>query len=243
MSRFDLAPTIEDGALHDVVLACACVDGRKAALMRFDREVMDGVDAAVRRVDARQEAAEEVRQELLVRLFVGDAPKIFEYRGTGPLASWVKVAAIRIAVDRGRKEDARERVSASLAEKFVEAPVEDPDLILLRKTHQGMVSGAVRAAAAELDARSRSLLKMQFVEGAGIDRIAFAYGVHRSTAARWIRRACLQLEERALAHLSSRQQLPRAEALSLARLFRTQLSVSFSPVADESSEDPESSTR
>ena len=227
VAQLRLEPTATDAALEDAVLACACLHGGRAALAHFEREVMSGVDAAVRRIDARPEFIDEVRQALRMRLFVGETPKIRDYRASGPLASWVKVAAIRLAVDLGRKEQVREHVVDALAQRFVDASVEDPDLVVLRHAQHQAFSAALRAAVGELDARDRAILKMQFLDGLGIDRIAGAYHVHRSTAARWVHSAARALEQRVTERLSRVALLQSSEVRSLGRALQSQLSVSF----------------
>lgn len=227
VTAFDVDPGASDTALADLVLACACLLGDRAAMACFERDVMAGVAAAVRRVDGRDDQIDEVRQALRTRLFVGERPKILDYRASGPLASWVKVAAIRLAVDEGRREQTRANVADALTRRFVEASADDPDLVVLRRDQHAAFSSALRAACGELEARDRTILKMQFLDGLGIDRIAAAYGIHRSSAARWVHRACRALEQRVAERLGSATLLGPSEVRSLGRVLQSQLSVSF----------------
>lgn len=224
---FEIDPGASDGALVDLVLACGCLGGERAALACFERDVMGGVGAAVRRIDGRDDRVDEVRQALRTRLFVGERPKILDYRASGPLASWVKVAAIRLAVDLGRREQTRANVAEALTRRFVEASADDPDLLVLRRDQHQAFSTALRSACGELDTRDRTILKMQFLDGQGIDRIAAAYGIHRSTAARWVHRACRALEQRVAERLGTAALLGPSEVRSLGRVLQSQLSVSF----------------
>src|SRR5262245_41214564 len=79
-------------ALHasDLHLACACAAGSTAALEAFSRHMLSDLGASLSRVGAAA-LAEDVRQILLERLFVGSAespPKIGAYAGRGQLAAW-----------------------------------------------------------------------------------------------------------------------------------------------------------
>src|SRR5262250_2343285 len=46
--------------------------------------------------------ADAVRQRVRMKLFVGAAPKIASYAGTGPLGAWLRVVTIRCARDLHR---------------------------------------------------------------------------------------------------------------------------------------------
>src|SRR5579884_1384958 len=92
--------------LADLYLATACAAGNAAALAAFERTHLSQVAAFVARTDSDPAFAEEVRQRLREKLLVGQPPRISEYAGQGPLGGWVRVAAVRMALDL-RKMTAR----------------------------------------------------------------------------------------------------------------------------------------
>ncbi|MEM6292969.1 MAG: helix-turn-helix domain-containing protein [Myxococcota bacterium] len=224
---FEVDPSATASAREDVMLAAACLAGHRAALSVFEREVLGGVGPAIARIDRRHDLADEVRQLLRTRLLVGPPPRLFAYKARGPLASWVKVAAIRTAVDLGRKEQVQAKVADALGRRLVEVAADAPDVAVLRSSQHQAFSAALRAACADVSPRDRAVLKMQFLDGVGIDRIAAAYDVHRSTAARWVHRATEALQRCAAKRLGAASQLRPSEVQSLGRVLQSQLSVSF----------------
>lgn len=226
--------------LEDLVLALACLRQHRAALRHFERDIMSGVGAAIARIEVRPDAVDEVKQRLRTRLLTGAEPRIAHYRGAGPLAAWVNVSAIRTALNARRADRRAERHTTGaadlddpLAELVLAVDTLDVELELLKTRFRGAFSGAVRAACRDLGDRDRALLKMQLLDGHGIDVIAGLYDVHRSTAARWMHRARQALQNGARARLQAVLSLDTVEAQMVERLLHTQLSVSFSGLADD----------
>ena len=156
---------------------------------------MAQVGIYVRRVGDGDQFVGDVRQALRTRLLVaapGGAPRIADYAGRGPLGAWVRVAAVRVAIDL-RRSQGQEPLPAS--GEHDASPADDPELALLKARHSAAYADALRAAMASLSAKERNLMRMHFVDGLSIDRIGVAYQVHRATAARWIE----ALRERLLA--------------------------------------------
>src|SRR5688500_14031830 len=86
----------------DLVLACACARGDRAAVAVFAREMAPVMRSAARRIDDSADFADEVAQAAGERLLVARdqlPPRIAEYAGQGALAAWVRVAAMRIAMN------------------------------------------------------------------------------------------------------------------------------------------------
>src|SRR5204862_1158487 len=82
-------------------LARACADGSPDALAIFDQKILSAVPLFVARFHGGPAFTDEVKQILREKLFVcrDGAPKIREYEGRGALRSWIRVAAVRVAVD------------------------------------------------------------------------------------------------------------------------------------------------
>ena len=75
----------------------------------FEAEIVGGIAPAIARIDRAAAFADEIAQELRIKLLVaepGQSPRVARYAARGPLRSWVQVAAIRAACDRKRRPDA-----------------------------------------------------------------------------------------------------------------------------------------
>src|SRR5258708_2105594 len=70
----------------DLFLATACAERVPNAVNTFDREFLGAVPAILARGGMRDVQADEIRQRVRERLFVG-ASKIADYSGRGPLTS------------------------------------------------------------------------------------------------------------------------------------------------------------
>ena len=172
----------------DLVLACACARGDGAAIALFDREMAGVIRNAARRIDDSVDFSDEVAQAARERLLVarGDLPpRIAEYSGQGALAAWVRVAAMRIAMNLLRE---RRRNVLVDDEGFFDAAIEggEVDRATARARYGDAVADSLRAAFAALTARERNLLRMHHLHGLTVDELAPSFGVHRATVARWL---------------------------------------------------------
>jgi RNA polymerase sigma-70 factor (ECF subfamily) len=211
----------------DLYLACACLAGDAAALAAFDRLLGREVDVAWARIDVPAADASDARQQLRARLLVAEAERparLEDYGGRGDLKGWLRVIAVREALQLRRKHG-RE---APLGEHDLLAlpATADPELARMKELYRGEFQEAFRGALAELGSRERNLLRSHFLHGLGIDDLAPMFGVHRATAARWLVKVQDQLHDKTLEHLSSRLRLSGEELESVMRLIRSQLDVS-----------------
>lgn len=170
----------------DLWLACACARGSAGALTAFDAAHLSGLARVLRRVDDAPAFCDEVAQILREKLFVGDGERpgrIGEYDGRGSLAAWVRVIALRTALNLRR---ARTVVLVPDGEALEPATGGDAALRFAKTHYREPFEAAVRAAVDALDARGRTLLRLHYIDGLGIDKIAALYAVHRSSIARWL---------------------------------------------------------
>lgn len=214
----------------DLCLACACAQGDPGALAVFEAEIVGGIAPAIARIDRAAAFADEIAQELRIKLLVaepGQSPRVARYAARGPLRSWVQVAAIRAACDRKRRPDAA--ASEGNDDALLEASfLGHPEADAIRAQSRAVLRAALAQGMAALSARERTVLRMHLVEDVSTESIARIYRVHRATVARWI----------SAAHQSVLSDLKRAlmrdaglgpEALeSLLRVAGSQLSVSLS---------------
>jgi RNA polymerase sigma-70 factor (ECF subfamily) len=159
-------------------------------------------------------------------------PRIAEYAGHGSLASWLRVVAVRLALDHRARPDHAHRADddAMLAQLAGETA---PDQLVLRARWAGAMTAALRRAVAALPPEQRVILRMYFAAGQNTQEIANLLRVDRSTAARRLvaaRRAVFDATHRFL-----RAELPidTTDFASLARAVHDQLDISLSGLLGE----------
>jgi RNA polymerase sigma-70 factor (ECF subfamily) len=145
--------------------------------------------------------AEDLRQQLRIKLFVGTAetpPRIRAYSGFGFLENWVRVTAARSFVDAARAAEGR-AVEAQLdSEMLLGWPdaKDDPAIATARSRLGDAVKRAFGAAIAGLAPRQRNLLRNAYVDRLTLDQIAAVWKIHRATVARILADARAQLVNR-----------------------------------------------
>jgi RNA polymerase sigma-70 factor (ECF subfamily) len=214
--------------VEDLYLACACAEGVPGAAATFERKLGPVVRRAVARVlsvsGEREEAEQRARYHLLVR--TGDGPpKIASYRGEGPLANWVSVAAIRLAVSMGREATSERRL---LAKTAGEAASENPELLLMKEELRDEFEAAVRAALARLGDRERLVLRLYLVSGMTLASIGKTFGVSQQAISRWLSAARADVLTEVQSALKARLQMPGGDMTSVVRLLISQLDISIS---------------
>ena len=214
--------------LADLFLAWAAGRGDPAALRAFDTQVLDRIDPAVRRVDPSASFADEVRQELRVRLLLpaGDGPpRIAEYQARGALLAWVRVAAMRAALNLKRGQ--RPTVPADDVFEQLVGRDPDPETRHLKTLYRAEFADALRASLAALPDRSRAILRLHFADGMQLARIAALYGVHESTASRWVKAAVEAASTDTRRRLLQRLRLSPASLDSVTRMIQSNLDMSI----------------
>jgi RNA polymerase sigma-70 factor (ECF subfamily) len=179
----------------DLFLVAACARRDDAAIAAFEHTYLSQVRAYVARLDLTDEQIDEVRQSLRIKLLADRPPRITGYKGTGPLGAWVRVAAMRVALDllgtasrtRGRSEE------GMLAGQFAAEGL--PEAELLRARYRPVLEAAAEKAIRSLGDREKAILRYHYVEGLNAEAIAVIYRVNRSSAARWMAEIRQQLLE------------------------------------------------
>jgi RNA polymerase sigma-70 factor (ECF subfamily) len=214
----------------DIVLACACSLGQRDALDVFERELVPVIAKAVRRID--DALVDEAIQATRERLLVGPTPRIAEYSGRGPLTAWVRIAAMRIALNllRPRRRNVLVDDDAFLDQV---AHHTDAERRQIRARYADACADALRVAFSELSARERNLLRMHHLHGLTVDELAPTFRVHRATVARWISSARDHMMARTLAGVSQRLGIPEPEADSILRDLRSRLDISVTRLLAE----------
>jgi RNA polymerase sigma-70 factor (ECF subfamily) len=202
----------------DLFLAQACLAADPAAIAIFEHDVMRAVRPSVERACRDGIVApDDVIQGTLEKLLVGgpEAPKLAQYTGRGPLVGWVRVVAVREALQSRRKskrQRAHEEEAVDVDDALPPLPME---LRLLRERHHESLRVAVKRAVTELPVDQRALLRFSALDGLTIDQIAPLLGIHRATVARRLEKARSAVLDRTRAILRSEYRLSESEARSL----------------------------
>jgi RNA polymerase sigma-70 factor (ECF subfamily) len=212
----------------DLYLAFACLSGNPEATRELARLIEGEVSRAVRRLGRDAAFTQDVQQQLLVKLLTPDKrerPKIEAYVGRGPLAAWLRAAAVRTALNEIETEKPNATIDRSLA-----APsrsVHDAELAVLRRKHGNALKAAVEAALRAMSPEERSVLRFYFVDGLTVDRIARIRGSHKSTVSRLIARVREQLLEHVQETLVTEKNANPSEVSSVARAVMSHIDVSI----------------
>ncbi len=225
-----LATRLRELRVEDLALAWACSRGDAAAVAAVEARHFDVIPLALSQMPDAAAQAKEITQQLRLALFVGaagQAPKIVQYAGRGDLRSWLRVVAVRAAVDllrlQSREVELSDRMLAVLP-----AGGADPELEHLKRLYQAEFKAAFERAMASLEARERNVLRYHFVEGLNIDEIGALHGVHRATVARWLQKIREALLARTRQELMQGLRVESAELESIMRLIQSQLDASIS---------------
>jgi RNA polymerase sigma-70 factor (ECF subfamily) len=211
-----------------IYLACACAAGGRTALAAFETSFMSVVPRDLARLGVDPQLREDLCQMLREKLFAsapGTAPKIAEYSGRGPLASWLRVLAARMLTDVRRKRT--ERVADESGDAAI-TDDSDPEMTIIKRRYWPVFIDALREALTAVDLEQRELLRLHFVAGHTLEELARSRGLGRATIVRRLaaaRGAVLTHARRIVQH---RLAIRPNELDSLFRLVRSQLRVSLS---------------
>jgi RNA polymerase sigma-70 factor (ECF subfamily) len=224
----DLLEGLAQIRVGDVRLVGAALRGDPASLQRIDSLLIAEVDTAASNLRAPAGLADEVKQRLRAHLLVGDGergPALDDFAGRGDLRGFMRITAVRECLRVLRRE--RREIGMGADELAALAPAVDPELQQLKLTYRDEFTTCFVQALASLDARARTILRMNAIDRLSIDQIGAVYAVHRATAARWLERARASIAERTEQLLAERLALTTHEVASVIRLVRSELDVSL----------------
>lgn len=219
----DPLEALQDLQVTDLYLACACAMGHDRALRTFEAELMPEIDKTLGcQFHLDPDQLTELKQQVRFKLFIGDAraPSILQYNGRGKLISWLRIVAIRQAIDSIRRPDTKGVV-------LEEYPAEDldPEMKLLKIAYQGAFKTAFETALQSISHRDRTLLALFLADKLDTQQIATIYMVHRTTVMRWIAAVQNRLYERTLAAIADHLHIDLTVARSVVRLIQSSLGV------------------
>jgi RNA polymerase sigma-70 factor (ECF subfamily) len=219
-------PVALDERAGDLFLAAAAAAGNDDAVRVFDRELLSELPRWLARLHLAEDVVGEARQQLRSKLLVGPPPKLAQYRGSGRLAAWVRMAAVRTALDiceadpviSGRLHTGEEPLLSAL----------DQEQRLIRNKYGGLFQEALRDAVGQLSKRDRNLLRFHYVAGMSLDAIARTYHVHRATVVRWLAAIRDDLDSAVRIRLWEELGISPTEVRSLWNAVRSDVEVSIS---------------
>lgn len=213
----------------DLYLACACAHGVPAALQAFEDHHVAQISAATLRVSGSSALLDEVRQLVRERLLVrrpDAAPRIAEYTGQGPLWRFVRVTALRVALNLMRPGW---REEGDLEAVMEAATIErDPELEYLKLRSATEFKAVLAEVLAGLLPETRNLLRMHLVDRLDSARLAVIFGRDRSTMSRRLTRTLDGLAEEVRRQLGQRLRLSDSELDSLRGMLSQQMDLSLS---------------
>jgi RNA polymerase sigma-70 factor, ECF subfamily len=214
----------------DLYLACACAQGDRLALAKFEERFLSGIERYIARVDRSASFKDEVLQILRTKLFVaegGSRPKIHDYTGRGSLGGWVAVSAVRTArnLARGRGRT----VPFAQDEVQFRANEPDPEMLYLKSRYGREFNSAFESALGGLGERERNIMNLYYVEGMSSNAIARGYHVTGAAVRSWLKECRRSILEETQRLLRARLGIDSTSELdSLIKLLRSQFDISVS---------------
>jgi RNA polymerase sigma-70 factor (ECF subfamily) len=207
--------------IDDLFLAWACSRGDRAALAELDGSVLSLVPRWVQGFEGV--SADDVQQELRHKLLTGPAAHLLDYTGRGALDRWVRVAASRIAIDLQRKR--KPESSDDAVDTLLSQP--DPEIDFVKVHDREVLRSVLRDAVRSLPARQLGLLRLHYLEGVSLEKLAALERVHRATVARWLADARADALKKVRELLRDRLKLSSDEGDSLVRFLGSRLDLSL----------------
>ncbi len=176
----------------DFFLASACAEGVPGAAELLAKEHFGLIPTFITRVSFAhdREKPEDVVRSVEAQLLVADGSRparIAEYSGKGALGGWLRVVAVRIALNANRKRDpATSSDVPDLDAGF------DVELAYFKERYRAAFKVALEEAFARLEDDDRLVLRLHSVGTRG-EEIARVTGVDRSTVMRRLARARQEL--------------------------------------------------
>jgi RNA polymerase sigma-70 factor (ECF subfamily) len=208
----------------DLLLASAVLDGNPAALRVFD-SILASVAVIAGRVEPSRSFIDDVSQELRVKLLTGKTPKLLGYGAVGSLSEWLKVVALRMALNMKRSDHMLPTDDIPVA-----AVLGSFDDVQMKQFYLQELNEAIESCFNKLTVRERTLLRLHFVDGLNIERIGVMYGVHRATVARWLVTIRQHLFEELRERLALTHGLDTTDVRSLYRRMQQDVHVTISRV-------------
>lgn len=209
----------------DLYLVAAAIARAPRAIAELDEVLTRAVSVAAR-IDPATAFIEDVEQEVRIKLLTGQAPRLLAYSGSGALVDWLRVVALRVALNLKRSDHLHP--TAELPEAVLGS-----DQSALKRWYLDDFHAALEAGFRRLSVRERTLLRLHFLDHLNIERMGGIYGVNRATVARWLVAVRRRLFEEVKAELGAKHGLDTADVKSLYRLMQRDVHVTVSRILQD----------
>lgn len=209
----------------DLYLACAVCQRDRAAIAYFEEHFMARVPDYVLRVRVGRDVVDEVQQKLRESLMMGSEgkpPKLAEYSGKGALGGWLRVTAVRTALNHIRAAGPAQQ---ELGEEMSLAA--DPELAYVKEHAHDLFADAFERVLGGLDEGGRTILRLHYIDGLTMDQLARLYKTPRSTIARRVAEARQEILSATEALLRDERRLSPSALASVIRLGKSRLEVTI----------------
>jgi RNA polymerase sigma-70 factor (ECF subfamily) len=211
--------------VSDLYVACAIARGDTSALRQFEALLTSELPSAIAHLDGGTALLSDVSHAVRERVLgAGSSGKILEYRGRGSIRGWLRVVAVREALQLLRQ---RRREAPMPEDHDIAGRLQSGDAPVMTQRERDLHREAFRAALASLSPRDRNLLRQHYLHGATIDELGALHGVHRATAARWIADLREILLDRTKRHIAIELRLAGGELESEMRRVAANLEITL----------------
>lgn len=214
---------------EDLAFARACARSDADALAAFESRFIPPLRKSLLTRGLDVATVDEALQLLRVKLFIPSgerAPRIGDYTGHGTLLAWLRVAALRTALNMLRERKGAVNLDDASLEEAA-APVDEADRRYIKERYRKDFTEVFQEALKTLQPRERTLLRLHLVEELGTAQIARAYRVDRSTVKRWLAQSREGLRAEVRMRLAARIGVDTPALGSLLRELQSQLDLSI----------------
>jgi RNA polymerase sigma-70 factor, ECF subfamily len=223
----DVGASLDGLHAGDLFLACGCTRGDRGALQALESHFIAPLAGYLGRADALPAFSDEVKQAVRVRLLVAEAgmvPRIASYRGRGPLAVWLRLAATRMAMTL--RQNAARDVDGDDQIARLRCDGADPELAFFKAHYRDELRKATEGALRALPDRDGNLLRLHFFEQLSADTIGAMHGVSGRTVQRWIAEIRERIVQETRRLLNERWKISDAQFESMLGLVGSQIEIS-----------------
>jgi RNA polymerase sigma-70 factor, ECF subfamily len=223
------ATRVRELPVEDLYLACACCEGREAALAAFRARYRATIQESVKAVVPGAEI-EDVREQFIQDLLVGTVaapPKIGTYLGKASLERWVNIGARRAALMWLRKSQAEGRVRRTIAADPTAKNESNVEATYIKERYRREFERALAQALKRLPERDVVVLRLNLVNGVSVEKIGKMYKVSQSTISRWLAAAKDTLLADVKETLRKQLGTSSSELASLARMVASRLDMTL----------------
>ncbi len=217
----------------DLYIVCACLTKIPGAAGEFTARYLSNLRPYLGTLANQRgdDYLNEVGQQLAEKLLVGSEdqpPRLAAYAARGPLEGWVRMAAMRTALDVRRREHPERRADEALVDQAVGAV--DGELAFLKERYRPHFIDAFREALGTISAQSRALLRLHYLEHVTTAALAALHGVSRATIVRRIADAREEVLAAVAKHVRAKLAVDASEYESLLGLVRSQIDLSLTGI-------------